>query len=119
MLHSIISNAFRMFAIIIALWAFLHFYRQNELEGGFWGAVAIGEILIILQAIIGFILMFKGGVPARGVHYIYGILAVLSWPAVFAFSRGGTGRKEALYWGLVSLFLFGIATRAVMTALPA
>jgi len=105
-----------MFAILIALWSFLHIYQRRELEGGFWGAVVIGEILIVLQAILGFIMMAQGGVPARGVHLLYGILAILTWPAVFAFSRGGTGRKEAVYWGLVSLFLFGIASRAVMTA---
>lgn len=117
-IHGIISRAFLYFAIIIALWALLQVIRKQEISGNFWGAVVIGEGLVILQAVVGVILWIQGALPARLIHFLYGAVAVLTWPGVFAATRGETGRRETIYWFVASLFLAGIAFRAISTGTP-
>jgi uncharacterized membrane protein len=115
-LHSMLGNAFSLFALIIAGWALLHLAQRREIGGNFWGAVVIGEGLVAVQALIGLIMVLQGLRPARDIHFLYGIVALLSWPALFAISKGGTGRRETIFWVLVSVFLFGIILRATATA---
>lgn len=115
-IHGLLGNALTIFSALIALWALLHALRGREIGGDFWGAVAIGEGLIVLQALVGGILLLQGAVPARTVHFLYGGLTLLTWPAVFAFTRGDTTRRAAIIWVLASAFLFGISLRAMMTA---
>jgi hypothetical protein len=117
-IHAIFANAFTIFALTIAGWSLVQYFRRQEMSGGFWGAVIIGEGLVLVQSILGVIMWVQGVLPARLIHFLYGAIALLSWPAVFAFTRGGTSRRDVLYWALVSIFLFGIALRARATALP-
>jgi CDP-diglyceride synthetase len=116
-IHGIISRAFLYFAIIIALWTLIQYVRKQEIGGNYWGAVVIGEVLVVLQAIVGVVLWFQGALPARPIHFLYGIVAVLTWPGVFAATKGETGRRETLYWLVASIFLAGIAFRAISTGM--
>ncbi len=115
-LHGIIANSFMYFAALIAAWALLMLLRGQEAGGSFWGAVVVGEALAVIQALIGIIMVVQGLMPARMIHFLYGVVTVLTWPAVFAFTRGGTSRRDTLFWFLVSAFLVGIALRASATA---
>lgn len=116
-IHQVISTAFLYFSALISLWALWHLIQSREFSGDFWGAIVIGEILVVVQALIGLILYFQGARPARGIHLLYGVVCVLLWPAVFAVTRGETSRRETLYWMLSSAFLFGLVLRAMDTAL--
>lgn len=116
--HGILGNAFLYFALMIAAWALLHVLRQQEIGGSFWGGIVIGEGLALVQAAVGGIMVAQGLLPPRTIHFLYGGLTLLTWPAVFTFTRGGTGRREALYWALASAFLFGITLRAISTGRP-
>jgi hypothetical protein len=113
--HNFLSRAFLAFAGVVAIWGFFLFVQNREIGGDFWGTIVVGEGLIALQALIGGVLVVNGALPARGIHFLYGALCVLTWPAVYAFTQGHTGRREALAWGLVSAFLFGLAMRALAT----
>lgn len=113
--HRFLSTATTLFTLLITLYAGFHFVRRLEFGGDFWGAVAIGEGLIALQAVAGLILLGTGSVPARDVHFLYGAMTVLIWPSVFAFTQGRTGRRETMFWILTSAALFGIALRARAT----
>ncbi len=115
-IHGLLGNALAIFSLLIMLWALLHALRGREIGGDFWGAVAIGEGLIVLQALVGGILVLRGAMPVRTIHFLYGALTLLTWPAVFAFTRGDTTRRTAIIWVLASAFLFGISLRAAMTA---
>ncbi len=115
-LHTLAGNAFLYFTAIIAIWALIHYVQRRELGSDFWGAVVIGEGLIAAQALLGLIMLVQGAQPARWVHILYGVVSLITWPSVFAITRGGTGRREALYWMLASVFLFGITLRAISTA---
>lgn len=115
-IHSLLGTAFMYFTLFIAVWALYHLIGGREIGGDFWGAVAIGEGLIALQTVVGVILLLRGAMPLRTIHFLYGGVALITWPAVFAFTRGDTTRRAALFWLLFSLFLFGIALRAMSTA---
>lgn len=115
-LHGIIANAFTYFAALIAAWSLLLLVRRQELGGSYWGAVVLGEALAVAQALIGGIMVVQGLMPARMIHFLYGLVTLLTWPSVFAFTRGGTSRRDTLFWFLFSAFLVGIALRASGTA---
>jgi hypothetical protein len=114
-IHAFLARAFTIFALLIALYALFYLIRRQEIGGDFWGAVVIGEGLIVLQALLGLVRWIQGGYPARTIHFLYGALCVFTWPAVFVFTKGRTGRREVLVWLLVSAFLFGLALRAMST----
>jgi hypothetical protein len=62
-------------------------------------------------------LALQGGVPARGwVHYLYGVVMLISLPGLYAFVRGRDTRREALMYAVAGLFLAGISLRAMTTA---
>jgi heme A synthase len=115
-IHRLLGTAFLYYTVIITIWSLVHLFRQQEIGGSFWGAVAIGEGLMALQVLVGVIMVLQGLQPARSLHFVYGGVALLTWPAVFAFTRSTPGRREALWWALTSAFLFGITLRAMATA---
>lgn len=114
--HGIVSNAFLLFALIVTLWSLLLLFRKHEIGGDFLGAVVIGEILIIAQVVLGIVLVLQGRMPARWVHFLYGTVTAITWPSVFAFTRGETSGRAAIYWAFSGAFLFGVALRAAGTA---
>lgn len=115
-IHGLLGRAFLFFSVFIAAWALLQVVRGREIGGDFWGAVAIGEGLIVLQTVVGIILVLQNRMPARPIHFVYGGVALLLWPAVFAFTRGDTSRRAGLWWLLASAFLVGVGFRALTTA---
>ncbi len=74
------------------------------------------ELLFVAQALIGIGLVLLGRRPHDGLHFLYGVLLVVSLPVAAGYSAGRGGRREALVFGIVGLFMTGLAIRAVMTA---
>jgi hypothetical protein len=117
-LHAGLANACLLFSLIAAGFAFLRYFQNRGVDGGFTGVIVIGELLYLAQVVLGVVLAFSGEPrPARlWVHVLYGIVLVIMYPATYAFTRGRDGRQEVLTYGVVALFLAGIALRAVDTA---
>ncbi len=120
-LHHGISNAIVLFSALMGLWAFFSAWRRAPLAGDYWGAIVLGEALNIVQGIIGVVMFAQGVAPGRWVHILYGVLAVIVWPAAYAFlyrrdMPNLDNRRQAVLFGLVCLFLSGIALRAITTA---
>jgi hypothetical protein len=68
--------------------------------------------------VVGIMLFVQGGEPSRGwIHYLYGIVIVISLPGLYAFTRGRDTRREALMYAFIGVFLAGIALRSSDTAL--
>ncbi len=114
-IHAGLADTVRLFTFVVGVWALVNYARGKGLAPSFWGALVIGEIVLALQALLGATLYIQGGRPPRIIHYLYGLLVLLVWPGVFAFTEGRSTRQEALYYGLASLFLFGLALRAIST----
>ena len=117
-LHVILGRALRLFSLVVTLWSLILFVRRRDLEGNFWGTVVVGEALALAQGALGLARFLAGAAPARSVHFLYGVLGLLIWPAAFAFTRGRSGRREALIWAATSLFLFTLTFRSETTAFP-
>ena len=117
-LHDRVGNAAPLFMALVGLISLINYFRGLGLDGSVIGAVIIGEIMMLVQATLGILLLFAGGLlPARGIHFLYGSLAVLFFPALWAYTRGATDRRAALTWAVGGLFMMGLTLRAIGTAL--
>lgn len=66
--------------------------------------------------LVGLVLVSLGlGVMVRFVHYLYGVLVVISAPAVFAYTRGRDDRGAVLLYGATLLLTAAFGWRAQMT----
>ena len=115
-LHDGLANTALIYSLLVSLWGFWLYLRRRDLTPQFWGALVIAAMIFVLQAVIGVTMMLQGRFPWRAVHYLYGVLGVITLPAAFGFTRGRGGRREALVYGVILLFLTGVALRARMTA---
>lgn len=115
-IHGSLANTAMYYFLILAVWGLWRFARKQEIDSSYWGALVISEILVILQGGLGVYLWLSGAQPGRGwVHILYGVVSVLTLPAVFAYTRGGQDRRAMLIYGVALLFLVGIAIRAAGT----
>jgi hypothetical protein len=105
-----------LFAGIAAIWGLIAYMRGKGVDSNYWGILVVGELLFLSQGIIGLILWLGDARPARGVHLLYGAIAVLTLPAYFTLSKGKDDRTATLAYTLICFFLVGIALRAAGTA---
>ncbi len=113
--HARLANTAVLFTLVVGLWALFNYVRRQGLAPGYWGTLVIGELLLAAQGLIGVAMYFQGGRPARIIHFLYGVLVLLVWPGVYAYTEGRDTRREALIYGLASLFLAGLALRSIGT----
>lgn len=114
--HGRLANAAWLFMAIVGIWSMVNYARGRGLDGNVLGTIIIGELMMIVQAILGIILLLAGLSPARLIHFLYGSLSVLVFPALWIYTRGDTGRRASLLWGLAGLAMMGLALRAIGTA---
>ncbi len=89
--------------------------RNNGVDGSYLGAMAIGEMLFVVQAILGIILLFGSSSPGRTVHFLYGVFAIVAMPGLFAYLRGDDSNNAQWAYAIMTLFLFGVALRSIGT----
>jgi hypothetical protein len=115
-MHARLLFTILLFFGALAIWGFVNFLRGQALSGGYRGALAIGELLVIAQFLIGVALLIGGRHAYReGIHILYGVVTVITLPGTFAYTRGRDSRYEQLIYSVVCLFLCGIALRALET----
>lgn len=116
LLHARLVTTILLFFGALAIWGFANYIRGEGVTGGYRGALAIGELLMIAELLLGVILFVGGARPFRpSIHILYGIVAVITLPGTFAYTRGRDGRWEQLIYVTVCLFLCGIALRSITT----
>ncbi len=114
-LHGRLALSVIMFALAVGVWAAWDYFRGRGVSSSYWGALAIGEILVLGQGVVGVLLVLTGARPADLLHFLYGALVAMGWPAVYVYTSGRTTRNEAAFYALVSFFIFGLAIRGIMT----
>ena len=115
-LHARLVITILLFFGALALWGFFNYLRGQGVSGSYLGALAVGELLMLSEFVVGLILLLSGQRPYRvGVHILYGVVAILTLPGTFAYIRGRDSRWEQLIYVTVCLFLCGIALRAITT----
>jgi hypothetical protein len=115
-LHDRIGNAAPLFMILTGVLSLFNYVRRRGVDGNMLGILVVGEILMLVQAGLGLILLVSGLFPGRLIHFLYGGLSVLVLPALWVYTRGATDRRASLIWGLAGLFMMGLALRAIGTA---
>ncbi len=115
--HGRLANTALIYAIIMAVWGLWRYFRKQPVDGNYWGALVIAEGICLAQAVLGAYIYFsgRGHLDGRGMHILYGVVAVLVIPALFAFTRGDEKRRAMLVYGVGFLFLIGILLRAMST----
>lgn len=114
-IHSRIALSAVLFAFALGVWAAWDFVRGRGISPSYRGALLIGEVLMLAQGALGILLVLTGALPGDLLHFLYGVLVALSWPAVYIYTNARMGRSEAGIYALVSFFIFGLAIRAIMT----
>jgi hypothetical protein len=114
--HVRLSNAVILYAVILGVWGFYGFVQRRQVSEGYWGALVIGQVLILAQGLLGALLFYQGIRPDRGVHVLYGVVTALGIPAIYVYTRGRDGRAENLAYGSMTLIVALLAYRAVITA---
>jgi hypothetical protein len=115
-LHDRIGNAAPLFMIVAGIWSIINYVRGRGVDGNILGVLIVGEIMMLVQAGLGLILLLSGLFPGRLIHFLYGSLAVLTLPALWVYTRGERDRRASLIWGLAGLFMMGLTLRAIGTA---
>lgn len=115
-LHGRLANTALIYFLILAVWGLWRAIRKQGLDSSFWGALAIAEILILVQGGLGAILFFSGERPGRWVHILYGVVAALVIPGLYAYTKGESDRRVMLIYGVTLLFTVGVILRAMTTA---
>lgn len=126
-MHRTLSTMMLLYSFIAGVWGLFNFLRRRPPDGNYNGALAVGVILFVLQGLVGLILLLGGRSTERTlpllyglpVHMLYGVTAMLTIPAIFAFTRGRNSVRESLLYGLGMLFIWGLSLRAVETGAPA
>jgi len=115
-IHDRLATSMLLFLAVAGLWGVGSSLLKRGMSGSYWGILAVGELLILAQAITGIVMWLEGARPARGIHLLYGAVALLGLPGYYAYSRGRDDPQTARSFGLICLFLVGISLRAIGTA---
>lgn len=118
LLHDRLATTATFYTLVMAAWAGVMVARGRGLDGNYFGAIVIGELLLVLQGLLGVFLLLGGqvgGLDRPWLHVLYGLLVVLIWPFLFTYTRNQPGRRESILFAAGSLFLWGLVVRASET----
>jgi voltage-gated potassium channel Kch len=115
LLHARLANTAGLYFLLLALWGFWRFFRKQGLDPAFRGALAVGEVLVVFQALLGGYLWLAGLRPARAIHLLYGLLIPAVIPTAYAYTKGREGRAEILIHATALLIGAGLVMRAAFT----
>lgn len=119
-IHGALSNTAWLFFLIIGLWGLYRAIRGLAVNGNYLGAAFIGQLIFVTQAVLGGILWLGGysaGIQRSGIHLLYGVFALVFLPFIYlSVLRGDDTNRAQWVLAFTTLFLFGIALRAITTA---
>jgi hypothetical protein len=114
-IHARLATSLLVFAALAGIWGLIGALRRRRVDSSYWGILAIGQLLFMVQAALGVILWIAGDRPGRTIHMLYGIVALLTLPAYFTYSKGQDTPRARLVYGMICLVLAAIAARATAT----
>jgi hypothetical protein len=114
-MHDRLALTVMLFMFAVGFWGFFQYLRGGALTGSVSGALAIGQVLVLIQSLFGLFLLSGGHRAVTSVHYLYGVTAILVLPFVWSYMRTRDPRQALLFYSLVSLFIAGLAIRGMTT----
>jgi hypothetical protein len=117
LLHKNLAVSVLAYTLIVGLWGLLLYLRGSAPTGSYLAALILNEALVALQGLVGVALLGQGHRPHDALHYLYGIVLLLTLPAVYfsPYVARGTERRDTLFLGLAGIFMVGLAIRAFAT----
>jgi len=116
-IHARLANTAIFYTAIMAVWGLWRYFRKQDIDSSYFGALTIAEILFVIQGLLG-AYIYVSGIGHLGrpfMHILYGVVTVLLIPAVFAYTRGESSRRVQLIYGIALLFEVGILFRSLAT----
>ena len=113
-LHQLIAQALILYYTLVGIWGITLGMRKQEMSSAFRGALTIGVVMALVQAAVGLVLLLSGGRPGSDLHFLYGVTIVLTVPLVASYIADRQ-ISRVLAYGLASLFMAGLAFRALTT----
>ena len=113
-IHGLVAWAVVLYFAVLGLWGLFLAVRRQPLTPNFGGALAIGVMLGIAQALIGVVLLVTGGRPRDDLHYLYGLSVIVALPLVQQLIANRTVSRPLIF-GVAGLFTMGLAIRAITT----
>lgn len=112
--HVLVSQAIVLYFFVVGLWGLFLALRRQPFNSAYQGALVISLVLGVVQALIGVLLLVTGGRPRDDLHYLYGLSIIVALPLVQQLLAKRTFSRSLAY-GLASLFMMGLAIRAITT----
>ncbi len=113
--HDRLATTIILFFVVAGLWGLIEFARGGVLGGTIAGILVIGQVLIVIQGLLGMVLFVGGDRPNDMIHLLYGFTAALVLPFVWSYVRDRAPRQGLLIYSLVALFIVGLAIRGMTT----
>ena len=120
-IHRGLAQSGIFFFIALGVWAIWLRIRSRPLDSSWYGAAVIGELLMIVEFLLGWVLYGQGhgGNLARAfVHILYATVAVITLPAAYLYlSRLQDENVKTILFAIVCFFLMEVIIRARVVAL--
>lgn len=114
-MHDRLATTVLLFMAAVGFWGLFSFSRGESLSGSLAGTLAIGQVLIVIQAALGGILYLDGFRPESSIHLLYGITIVVVLPFVWSYAKERHPRQSLLFYSLAALFIAVLAVRGMAT----
>lgn len=115
LVHSRFAVSVILYMFIVGVWGIGSYFKKTEVSGSYRGALFIGELMLVVQGILGVTLVISGYRPKEPLHFVYGGLSVFILPLLMNFVRVRPKHQGPLIYGIGTLFIMGLAIRAMMT----
>lgn len=116
-IHSRLGNTVLFYVILMAVWGLWRYFRRQDVDSSYFGALVIAEVIFVIQGLLGLYLWISGvGQLGSSMHILYGVVNLLVVPVIFLFTHGDNTRRTLLIYSLGFLFLIGIILRSMGTA---
>lgn len=113
--HDRLSLTVVLFMFAVGFWGLIAFIRGESLGGSLSGAMIIGQVLIVIQVVLGVALLLGDRRPVDSMHYLYGVTVLIAMPFAYSYLQKRDPRQALLFFSLAALFLGGLAIRAITT----
>jgi hypothetical protein len=113
-IHHATANSLVLYFAAVGVWGVVAWLRKSGLTPALRGALIIGGVLGVIQALLGLALIVFVGAAPEPLHYLYGVTVILTLPLVGAYIADKPYSRPLAY-GLGSLFIAGLAIRAILT----
>lgn len=114
--HAGLAQTGTLFMIALGVWAIVFRIRSRPLDGSWYGGAAVGEILMLVQFVLGWVLYGQGlgdNLPRAFVHILYGAVAVITLPAAYLYlSKLEDENVKSILFAIVCFFLMEVVIRA-------